>query len=466
MYLVLLVVAIFAVGSWGQKFNRFCHYNSWSLSRNPEHGLIPEDIDPFLCTHIILGFAEIDETGLRLKDPNHYQQEYLYQRIVRLRRINPRLNMILSVGGWDKSQEGYSKLVSSRENILFFTKWIITYLRRHDFDGLDLDWEYPTFKGSPMADRKKFVDLVENLAYEFDIEEIPDIKWKLTLTWTADPLEPIRTSAYDIKGIASKVHFVNLKMYDFHGHWDDPLQVNHHSPLTNPSSPRNVNELAKTWVKAGVRIEKLILGIPFFGRSFTLKTANMSMPGSPAVGPGSDYGDGIPIHNLCHIIRGGTKELYLPEKKVPYIVSGSEWIGYDNPRSVMEKAQLVFNNALAGVMIYSLDMDDHRGTCGQKYPMMMAVIHGLNAYMEYIDSKHKSLELTYNKKILRARVSLRNYRRRNQPDKVAEVQQRIRQIEQEQQQAMGNMVYERQQAQAMLNRGVSLPPIEQQSWSW
>ena len=68
--------------------------------------------------------------------------------------------MILSVGGWDRSGEGYSKLVSSRENILAFTDWIITYLRRHDFDGLDLDWEYPTFRDSPMEDRNKFVDLV------------------------------------------------------------------------------------------------------------------------------------------------------------------------------------------------------------------------------------------------------------------------------------------------------------------
>ena len=61
----------------GQKFNRFCHYNIWALSRDQSHGLAPEDIDPFLCTHIILGFAEVDETGLRLKDPNHYDQEYL-----------------------------------------------------------------------------------------------------------------------------------------------------------------------------------------------------------------------------------------------------------------------------------------------------------------------------------------------------------------------------------------------------
>jgi chitinase len=69
--------------------------------------------------------------------------------------------MILSVGGWDKGGEGFSKLVSSRENMLKFTKWVIIYLRRHDFDGLDFDWQFPALRDSHLQDKKKFADLCD-----------------------------------------------------------------------------------------------------------------------------------------------------------------------------------------------------------------------------------------------------------------------------------------------------------------
>lgn len=84
-----------------------------------------------------------------------------YQRIIRLRKLNHRLNMILSVGGWDKGSEGFSKLVSSRENMLKFTKWVIIYLRRFDFDGLDFDWQFPALRDSSLQDKKRFADLCD-----------------------------------------------------------------------------------------------------------------------------------------------------------------------------------------------------------------------------------------------------------------------------------------------------------------
>lgn len=69
--------------------------------------------------------------------------------------------MILSVGGWDKGSEGFSKLVSSRENMLKFTKWVIIYLRRFDFDGLDFDWQFPALRDSSLQDKKRFADLCD-----------------------------------------------------------------------------------------------------------------------------------------------------------------------------------------------------------------------------------------------------------------------------------------------------------------
>lgn len=40
---------------------------------------------------------------------------------------------------------------------------------------------------------------------------------------------------------------------------------------------------------------------------------------------------------ICHLIRGGVEEKYIPEKRVPYYVIDDEWVGFDNPRSIREK---------------------------------------------------------------------------------------------------------------------------------
>ena len=62
-------------------------------------------------------------------------------------------------------------MVSKPESRADFIKSSISYLRAHNFDGLNLDWQYPGQNGSPSTDRMKFTDLVQ-VTFSFPLQQV------------------------------------------------------------------------------------------------------------------------------------------------------------------------------------------------------------------------------------------------------------------------------------------------------
>ena len=108
-----------------------------------------EDIDPFLCTHLVFGFAGLDARNytIRALDPyNELEENWgkgAFKRFTGLKKSNPQLVTLLAIGGWNEGCTKYSQMVSTPERRSRFIQSAIEMVVRHDFDGLDLDWEYP-----------------------------------------------------------------------------------------------------------------------------------------------------------------------------------------------------------------------------------------------------------------------------------------------------------------------------------
>ena len=171
------------------------------------------------------------------------------------------------------------------------------------------------------------------------------------------------------------VDYINLMTYDMHGSWEN--QTDHHAPLHKRSNELvdiNVDYIVNYWLSKGMSPEKINLGIPLYGNSWTLGESAHPQPVTSASGAGSkgpytaEEGT-LGYHEICDNIRNaGWQSVSDPENiNGPYAYSSSypmTWVGYDDPAMAAVKSQYVLDNQLGGAMVWDMSTDDFRNACG------------------------------------------------------------------------------------------------------
>lgn len=167
-----------------------CYYTNWSVYRPGTAKFSPQNINPYLCTHLIYAFGGLDkENGLRPYDKYQdieqgkffqlcvifyvyfYWPDWFstggYAKFNGLKTYNKNLKTLLAIGGWNEGSARFSKLVDDEDKRKEFVKNVIKFLRQNNFDGLDLDWEYPAYRdGSKPSDKENYASLVKvNILY-------------------------------------------------------------------------------------------------------------------------------------------------------------------------------------------------------------------------------------------------------------------------------------------------------------
>lgn len=145
----------------------------------------------------------------------------------------------------------------------------------------------------------------------------------------------------------------------------------------------------KLWMDFGSLKHKLIVGVPFYGRSFTLGSKDnhdlragvKKWVGGGAPGPFTNESGILAYYEICpHINNKNWTAAYDNIGKVPYAFYEDQWVGYEDEASMAIKMDFIREQGYGGAMIWSLDMDDFRGDCGRKNGLLETMNEKMAGY--------------------------------------------------------------------------------------
>jgi chitinase len=289
-----------------------------------------------------------------------------YKQITDLKKQNPSLKVLISFGGWTFSQGNaglLQSMASNAQNRQKFVKSVVQFMKQYNFDGFDVDWEYPT-----SAVKSAYAQLINDLRAEFD-RNSP----KFLLTAAVPAGIPNIDAGFDVPSLAKPFDYLNIMAYDM----QDGGRTSFNAPLYDRNGDKlSVKTAADYWASKGMPKNKIIVGLAAYGRGFTLQSTSNTGVGAPVSGPapGLTYsveGGMAFYYEICDMLNSGGKRYWDDVQQVPYVVKGNLWYGYDDPQSIGLKLQWIKSNGYGGAFVWALYEDDFNGkSCGGvKYPI-------------------------------------------------------------------------------------------------
>ncbi len=339
------------------------YYQSWAIYRDTGcNPVTPDDIDvkSNAYTHLVYTFASINsDFEIEPWDGNPYAEVPQYMAFNALKKVYPGLKTMIAVGGWTFNDPGdtqtrFSDAASTDSNRAKFAASCVEFCRAYNFDGVDLDWEYPgdDGRGGNSADKTNYGLLVQAIRAAFDAAP-EDLELSVATAVASFRID----DGFDLLGLAKGVDFFNLMTYDIHGVWDRSKLIGANSDMPY------IFDAVQYILDAGISPNKLVLGLAAYGHTFTLADTTCSTVGctfSSAAYGGCAGADGfMPYFSIDEYVRGGnynSLKFNAATGTMELVINDNIFISYDNPDTFEIKNDFASKACFRGIMWWAVDM--------------------------------------------------------------------------------------------------------------
>lgn len=314
------------------------YYPSWAGAT-----VAPAKMDFSALTHICHAFILPNANGSLRTEGNMPSRELCDAAHAMGARV------LISLGGAN-SHERFTSMTSQRATQDAFVRNVMQVLRENEYDGIDLDWEVPTTTATMNA--------LTNLALDFRtaLDGEPGERKLITMALSGSAWSMKYIDAHKLK---DTVDFINIMSYDVHGKWND--HGGHNAPLHhNPDTDRRACEpgcgaemVAYFRNKCGWPANRLLLGIPLYGREFPCAKPNEASDKTMKV---NDY---VACHEVPKYLADGWTPRRDDVACVPYLLNpnGKTFLSYEDEQSAAYKGKWAREQGLAGVFFWEITQD-------------------------------------------------------------------------------------------------------------
>jgi chitinase len=266
------------------------------------------------------------------------------------------LKVLLSIGGATYSSN-FAGPASSEQGRALFASSAVSLVKSLGLDGLDINWEYPN-NDAQAAD---LVSLLGEIRKQLDqYGNSLGTKYHFELTFAA-PAGPSNYQKLNLAAMDEYLDFWNLMAYDYTGNWTTPKITGHQANLFSAgdrSTPFNTKSSVDYYTSHGVSSEKIVLGMPMYGRSF-IKTKGLGQS-FESIGDGT-WEKGV--YDFKSLPLDGANEVYDEKLGASYSwdAAKQELISYDTVKVGRQKAKWIEDMNLGGAMWWESSSDKKGG---------------------------------------------------------------------------------------------------------
>lgn len=268
-----------------------------------------------------------------------------FHQLMELKSRYPRVKILISLEG---KAADFAQDAKPENRRAFVASCVDMYIRGHFapgvvrpglFDGFDVDWESPQAE-----DAENFRALLEEFRRQMNAVR-PGLRLSIAVGES-----PNQLPGTDFAAVARIVDQVGVMNYDYAGPWSQTTGFV--APLFSGRHTGSIESSIASYKARGVPESKLLMGLPFYGYSWTaVDSANNGL-----------FQQGRAVHadrpyNYIRTLSAGFATYRDPRSQAPWLFDGETFWTYEDPVSVRYKVSYARSEHLGGVMIWELSND-------------------------------------------------------------------------------------------------------------